>query len=172
MRERNLTRRLGLLLSGVVVASLLTACGGGTEAAPESQALVGAAPVTTPAAPPPTSASYAPEVPVAQTPEPLPAPAPAPVPAPLPRATVGSAALSWVPPTQNDDGSSLANLAGYRIYYGTDADAMDKVIEVSNPGLTSYTVGELANGTYYFSVTVYNTDGTESDRSVPVSKTI
>ena len=32
---------------------------------------------------------------------------------------VGSATLSWTPPTQNMDGTPLTNLAGYRVYWGT-----------------------------------------------------
>src|SRR5690606_39089874 len=31
----------------------------------------------------------------------------------------GSVTLSWTPPSENEDGSALTNLAGYRIYYGT-----------------------------------------------------
>jgi hypothetical protein len=50
---------------------------------------------------------------------------------------VGAATLSWVPPTQNTDGSSVSNLAGYVIYVGTDLTAMNTKIQVSNPGLTS-----------------------------------
>ena len=30
----------------------------------------------------------------------------------------GSATLSWTPPTTNTDGSSLTNLAGYKVYWG------------------------------------------------------
>ena len=32
---------------------------------------------------------------------------------------LGSATLSWTAPTQNTDGSPPTNLAGYRIYWGT-----------------------------------------------------
>jgi hypothetical protein len=33
----------------------------------------------------------------------------------------GRATLSWTAPTENTDGTTLANLAGYRIRYGTSA---------------------------------------------------
>jgi siroheme synthase len=87
-------------------------------------------------------------------------------------ATTGSAALSWTPPTQNTDGSSLTNLAGYRIYYGTDPQALGSHIEISNPGITAYTVGNLSTGSYYFSVSAYTSNGAESMPSVVGSKVI
>jgi hypothetical protein len=86
--------------------------------------------------------------------------------------TVGSAALSWTPPTQNTDGSSLTNLAGYRIYYGSSASSLTSTILVSNPGLTSYTVGNLTPGTYYFAVAAFTTDGVEGAQSGVGSKSI
>src|SRR5690348_9234476 len=43
-----------------------------------------------------------------------------------------TAALSWVAPTQNSDGSQLTNLAGYNIYYGTDPSALTQTIQVAN----------------------------------------
>lgn len=85
---------------------------------------------------------------------------------------VGSATLSWAPPTSNEDGSSLANLAGYRIHYGTSPDALNQVMTVANPGLASYTVTNLGPGTWYFSVTAYTPDGTESAYSNLASKTV
>jgi len=175
MRARIPTRRLGLfLLGGCVAASLLTGCGGGTESATGTPAQTGDTPVASAPLVADTPVTEAPGAAPEPTPEPapMPTPDPAPVATPLPRPTVGSAALSWEPPTQNADGSSLVNLAGYRIYYGTDSQSLDKAIHVSNPGLTSYTIGELPSGTYYFAVTVYNTDGTESEKSTLVSKTI
>lgn len=86
--------------------------------------------------------------------------------------TLGAATLSWNPPTQNTDGSELTNLGGYRIYYGTDADALSSSIQVTNPGLTSYTVGNLSAGKYYFALAAYTTDGAESELSAVGSKTI
>lgn len=86
--------------------------------------------------------------------------------------TLGSAALSWVAPTQNTDGSSLTDLAGYRIVYGTSASALNQTIELSNPSLTSYVVDQLAPGTWYFAVKAYTASGTESSLSNVASKTI
>lgn len=85
---------------------------------------------------------------------------------------LGSAALSWTPPTQNTDGTPIANLAGYNIYYGPSASAMTNKIAVTNPGLTVYTVADLASGTHYFGITAYTTGGVESGLSSVGSKTI
>jgi hypothetical protein len=84
----------------------------------------------------------------------------------------GSATLSWVPPTRNSDGSALTNLAGYRIYYGTSSSALNQTVQLSNPGLSSYVIGNLAPATYYFSVRSYNTSGAESAGSNVASKVI
>jgi hypothetical protein len=92
--------------------------------------------------------------------------------APVTPGATGVATLSWASPTQNTDGSAVANLAGYRIYHGTSANALDSMIQVSNPGITLYVVDSLASGTHYFAVTAYNTSGAESDRSAVASKKI
>lgn len=89
-----------------------------------------------------------------------------------PTSTTGTATLSWVPPTQNMDGSSATNLAGYNIYYGASASSLDKKIQVQNAGLTSYTVSDLGTGTHYFGISAYTTNGVEGELSVVGSKTI
>jgi hypothetical protein len=84
----------------------------------------------------------------------------------------GSATLTWLPPTTNSDGSPLTNLAGYRIYWGTALGDYPNSTTLSNPGLTSYVVANLAPGTYYFVATALNTTGGESAFSGVGSKTI
>ncbi len=42
---------------------------------------------------------------------------------------LGSATLSWKPPTENADGSALTNLAGYRIYYGRNRDNLTESVD-------------------------------------------
>jgi hypothetical protein len=84
----------------------------------------------------------------------------------------GTAALSWQPPTQNTDGSTLSNLSGFKVSYGTSSAALNQVVTLSNPGLTSYVVTGLGSGTWYFAVTAYNSDGIESNLSNVASKTI
>jgi Putative Ig domain len=84
----------------------------------------------------------------------------------------GTATLSWTPPTQNTDGSTLSNLAGYRIAYGTSAGALTQTIEVANPGVATYVVTGLSSGSWFFAVKAYNDGGAESANSTVVSKTI
>jgi hypothetical protein len=84
----------------------------------------------------------------------------------------GSATVSWTPPTQNSNGSTLTNLAGYRIYYGTSASALTKTVQVSSPGMASYVVSNLSPATWYFAVRSYNSAGVESGNSNVSSKTV
>ena len=86
--------------------------------------------------------------------------------------STGSATISWLPPTENTDGSALTDLAGFRIYYGTSAMALTQTTTITNPGLTSYMVENLAAATWYFSVRAYAADGAESAPSNIASKTI
>ncbi len=86
--------------------------------------------------------------------------------------STGSATISWLPPTQNTDGTALTDLAGFRIYYGTKASALTQVATLTNAGLTSYMVQNLAAATWYFTVRAYAADGAESGPSNIASKTI
>jgi hypothetical protein len=66
----------------------------------------------------------------------------------------------------------LTNLAGYDISYGTSSGKYTQTISVANPGIASYVVDNLTPGTYYFSLTAYNSDGTKSPPSPEVSATV
>lgn len=83
----------------------------------------------------------------------------------------GAATLSWTPPTRNTDGSSLTNLSGYRIYYGTSSTSLTKTISV-NAGMTTYMITDLAPATYYFAISAVNSSGAESTRSAVASKKV
>ncbi len=86
--------------------------------------------------------------------------------------TNGSSTLSWTPPTHNTDGSTLQNLAGYRIYWGTSQSSLSNSITVNNSGLSSFVVEQLSPATWYFAVSALNAQGVESTRSNVASKTI
>jgi Putative Ig domain len=79
-----------------------------------------------------------------------------------PGSSSSTVSLSWVAPTENSDGTLLSNLKGYNVHYGTKSQTYSMVINVPNPGLTDYVVQNLDAGTYYFSVSAYNSTGTES----------
>ena len=84
----------------------------------------------------------------------------------------GSATLSWSVPTQNTDGSALKNLAGYRIYYGTNPVSLTQVVTITDVGTTSYQITGLSRGTWYFGIKAYTSAGAESSLSNIGSKTI
>ncbi len=86
----------------------------------------------------------------------------------------GTATVKWVAPTENSDGTALTNLAGYTVYYGTNASTLTQAqsVQVSNPATLSYTVSGLTSGTWYFAVASYTTSGQASTLSAVSSKTI
>ena len=67
----------------------------------------------------------------------------------------GSATLSWVAPTHNNDGSVLTNLAGFVIRYGTQNITLDAAAR-------SRVIGGLPSGTHVFNITAINSAGVES----------
>jgi hypothetical protein len=87
-------------------------------------------------------------------------------------ASNGAASLTWTPPTQNTDGTTLTNLAGYRIVYGASAAQLTQTIQLTNAGLSSYVVENLAPGTYYFAIRAYTASGAESADSNVVLKVV
>lgn len=85
---------------------------------------------------------------------------------------IGSATVSWSPPTQNTDGTPLTNLAGYKVYWGTIEGTYPNSVTLNNPGLSSYVVEQLTPATWYFVLTAVNAAGVESDRSSAGSKRV
>lgn len=86
--------------------------------------------------------------------------------------TTSSASLSWATPTQNVDGSPLTDLAGYRVYYGTSSNDLNRQVEIGNPATTSTVIQNLTQGTWHFAISAYTKNGVESARSGTVSKVI
>jgi hypothetical protein len=93
---------------------------------------------------------------------------PAPATTPSAPVSTGSATLSWIPPTENTNGSVLTNLAGYRVYYGTTPDVL-QVMTLTNAGLTRYVMTGLPKTTWYFAMTAFDSNGKESDRTAIAS---
>ncbi len=87
-------------------------------------------------------------------------------------ASLGSATLTWVAPTQNEDGSPLTDLAGYRIYWGTTPGSYPNSVTINNSSISTYVVENLAPGTYEFVATSFNSAGVESAMSNPATKVI
>jgi hypothetical protein len=83
-----------------------------------------------------------------------------------------SVEVSWAPPTQNADGSTLTDLSGYNIHYGTQSGNYSDSVKVDNAGLTRYSLESLPKGTVYLAMTAVNAAGAESDFSKEVSVTV
>ena len=84
----------------------------------------------------------------------------------------GSATLSWIPPTTNANGTTLTNLAGYYVHYGTNAASLADTITIANPGISTYVISNLSPGTWFFSVTAFNSSKVKSNFSNIVNKMI
>jgi putative Ig domain-containing protein len=80
--------------------------------------------------------------------------------------------VSWSPPTQNADGSTLTDLSGYKIHYGTQSGNYSDSVAVNSAGLTRYELDSLPKGTVYLAMTAVNAAGAESDFSKEVSVTV
>lgn len=83
----------------------------------------------------------------------------------------GAASLTWTAPTENTNGTALTDLSGYTISYGTNPSDLSDSVQVAGPA-TSYVVGNLGSGTYYFAIAANATDGTRSAESSEGSKVI
>jgi len=98
-------------------------------------------------------------------------------------AGAGTATLTWAAPERNADGTTLNDLAGFKIYY-YGASSRTLALSVTTPpgnglcgrheGVTecTYTVKGLSPGVYYFRMTAYDRRGAESAYSNEVSKEI
>ncbi len=69
-----------------------------------------------------------------------------------------SITLSWSRPTQNSDGTSLTDLAGYTLHYGTSSEDYTGSIQITRATETSYVVSDSSfpPGKYYFAISAYN----------------
>lgn len=99
-------------------------------------------------------------------------PAPAPAPAPAPVAATGTLTVSWAAPTLSADGLRMADLAGFRVSYGTAPGTYTTTIDIPNPSTLTYTISGLPSNTYYVVVKAYDSSDNESSASVEVSKAI
>jgi len=80
--------------------------------------------------------------------------------------------LSWNVPTRTADGETLQDLAGYRIHYGTNQNALVNSIEIQSAGSNNFSVQNLKPGTYYFAVRAVSANGSESELSNVISRTV
>ncbi|TMH09443.1 MAG: fibronectin type III domain-containing protein [Betaproteobacteria bacterium] len=83
-----------------------------------------------------------------------------------------TATLAWSAPQTNADGSAMTQLAGFRIYYGTAHGDYSRMISVDSASTLSYTIQNLAPGTYYMVVAAVDVNNNESLPSPEASKTV
>jgi len=87
-----------------------------------------------------------------------------------------NATLQWDPPTTNEDGTPLTDLAGYKVYFGPSSGDYPYTIDVGDE--TSVPLSTLVESlddippTLCVVVTAYDTYGNESDYSNEVCKDI
>ena len=84
----------------------------------------------------------------------------------------GVARIDWQRPTWKLDGSTLDDLAGYRICYGRDPDDLDHSVFIPDPSQTSYEFSTLDAGVWYFAVISVNANGLEGPSSGTARKVI
>lgn len=91
---------------------------------------------------------------------------------PTPVPSGSDVALAWDVPTRTVEGTTLENLSGYRIHYGTSESAMVNAVEIQSAGQNSFTVQNLPAGTYYFAVRAITSTGDESQLSNIIARVI
>ena len=83
-----------------------------------------------------------------------------------------STTLTWTAPTQNEDGSALTDLAGFKIFYGTSSRNYTNEIRIDNPSITTYVVENLTPDTYYFAAKAFNSADEDSQYSGELVRTV
>ena len=78
--------------------------------------------------------------------------------------------LSWVPPTENIDGTPLNDLSGYSVLWGTESRNYSNSLDISDPAQTSVDIG-VNIGTYFFAMKAIDSAGVESSISNELRKT-
>lgn len=82
--------------------------------------------------------------------------------------------LTWVAPSEREDdtGLSLSEIAGYRIYYGTEAGNYQNQFVVNDGSAEQAQIVGVPSGVYYLVMTTIDMDGRESPYSPEVVVTI
>jgi len=151
MTRQLLRFRFTKVLIALLMAAQLVACGGGGKD-------------SSPAA---TSSQAAPGSPAPNSPTPS-------TPTPSTPAATGSATINWTAPVARADGSplSLADIEGYRIYYGSSAGDYPNSVDIDDGTAVQLTLSNLPLGTYHLVMTTYDVAGRESAFSPEIIKTI
>lgn len=84
----------------------------------------------------------------------------------------GSFSLNWAAPVTRADGTplSLADIDGYRIYYGTSQGSYPNSVDITDGTATSATVNNIPVGNYNVVMSTYDSNGLESAQSGVISR--
>ena len=91
-----------------------------------------------------------------------------------PVTATGSLSLNWTAPTTRSDGTplSLADIDGFRIYYGKSPGNYPESVNVNDGSAQSAVVKNIPVGSYYVVMTTYDINGLESGYSSAISKNV
>lgn len=75
--------------------------------------------------------------------------------------------FTWTPPTTNEDGTELTDLAGYKLYQSEASGVYGTTfVLIENKDAKEYTLNNVAaDKPYYYVMTAYDTSGNESEHS-------
>ena len=85
-----------------------------------------------------------------------------------PDGSIAALSLTWVAPSEREDntGLSLSEIAGFRIYYGTETGNYQNQFEVNDGSADHAQIVDVPqSGAYYLVMTTIDTDGRESSYS-------
>jgi len=86
-----------------------------------------------------------------------------------PDGSIAALSLSWAAPSEREDntGLSLSEIAGYRIYYGTETGNYQNQFEVNDGSAEHAQIVNVppSSGAYYLVMTTIDTEGRESSYS-------
>jgi len=75
----------------------------------------------------------------------------------------GTITISITAPTENTDGTTLTDLAGYRVYVGESEGVYSREQQIDTAGISTYVIENLLpGGMYFIAATAVNTQGVES----------
>lgn len=86
--------------------------------------------------------------------------------------SLGSFSLSWTAPSTRADGTplSLADIGGYRVYYGASVGNYPNSVDITNGSVTSVVINNVPGGTYQVVMSTLDSNSVEGAQSAPITK--
>ena len=130
----------------IIICLVLTACGGGQQTGvPENETETGITDIN----PDPTDQSDDAE-------------------------PVNASVIHWSAPVLFENGDVVApsDISGFKIYKGSTADSMTVIANISDSSQTNFDLRSFGTGTFYFAITVYDSNSNESTLSTVLYLTV